>query len=144
MDTKMENTMELLVKTNSELAETDQTYHGLKPAELAGHTYPEAEAGLAEELDRITELSDRDPLQGLDQIVSLMQGLNTELLKASAPALVENARIKADHFLAKGKIIEDKREGHRAFTQFLHLQEAIVKLGVAQTKVRDELQRRNS
>jgi hypothetical protein len=138
----MENSTELQTKPTSLPAEVEHNDHGLKLAELAGLPYPEAEVGLTEELDRIMGVSARDPLQGLDQVVSLMQGLNTELLKAYAPVLVENARIKADHFMAKGKLTEDRREGSRAFTQFLRLQEAVVKLGVAQTKVRDELARR--
>jgi hypothetical protein len=116
----------------------------LNPADLAVLPYPEAEAGLVEELDRITDLSVQDPLAGLDQVVTLMQGLNMELMKASAPVLVESARIKSDQFLAKGKITEDKRESGRTFNQFLRLQEAVVKIGIAQIKVRDELQRRNN
>ena len=94
------------------------------------------------ELDRISELSAGDPLNGLDQILGLMQGINFEMVKEYAPILLENARLTGDKFAASGQIIESKREGSRTFNQFLRLQEAITKLGVAQTRVRDERERR--
>jgi hypothetical protein len=142
---KMQNSTALeLPRPNLPPATRDQTDTRLRVSELAVMQYPEAEATLTTELDRIMGVSTRDPLDALDQIIGLMQGINVEMLKAYAPVMAENARRKADSFMSSGKIEEDKREGSRTFNQFLRLQEGVVKLGVAQTKVRDELERRNT
>jgi hypothetical protein len=128
---------------NQEMERNPRQVHPLDPARLGLLKYPEAEAAFSLEVDRIRAMSHHDPLNGLCQIIQLMQGINLELLKAQAPALLENAHRKADEFAANGKIVEDKKEGVKALNSFVRIQDATVKLGVAQVKVNDELQRRD-
>lgn len=144
MDTKKNNGTALTQKQAQLPIDPGETDIRTEVGALGSMKYPDGEASFSMELDRIMKLSVKDPLLALDQMVAVMQGLNTELLKASAPAILENARRKADHFATKGKIEEDKREGSRSFNQLLRLEEAVVKMGIAQTKVRDELERRNT
>lgn len=132
-----------LEKTRSNLPDLNKRNEAcLKAAALDGLPYPQAEASMKAEIDRISEVSATDPLTGLDQILGLMQGVNLELAKAYTPVLIENARLVSDKFITDGKIAENKRDGGRMFTQFLSLQETLIKTGVAQTRVRDELERR--
>jgi len=111
-------------------------------AEIARLPLAQAEAELMDAVDRMEALADNDPLAALEQVLSLMQGINLELLKTMAPALVENAQLRASGFANKGEIEEPKRGEGRTLVSMLRLQESIAKLGAARVKVRDELIRR--
>jgi hypothetical protein len=113
-------------------------------AQLAPMRYPEAEAALALELDRIHRLQADDPLEGLEQILTLMQGLNMELLKAYAPVLVEDARRQSDAFMQGGSMKSERLMNNRALNGYLRLQEGVAKLAAAQVKVRDEKEQRHA
>ncbi len=113
-------------------------------AHLASLRYHDAEAELCSIIDSYTADPEYDPLEGLASIIRLMQSVNVELVKAMAPALVENARLKGDHFASKGELAKGNREDTRALNSFFKTQEAVVKLGIAQTRVEDEIRRRRS
>ena len=114
----------------------------MDPGELTAMSYAETEAAVSLALDRIKALTAIDPLEGLSQMLGLLQGVNIELIKAYAPVLMHNAQRKSDAFLQEGKVLEDKREGNRTMVTFLRIQEATAKLGIAQVKVNDEKERR--
>jgi hypothetical protein len=107
-------------------------------------SFPEMEATFALEMDRIKRLSAENPLEGLAQLITVMQQVNVELMKAMAPALMNNAQQKTDAYLKDGRIHEDRREGSRTLVSFLRVQESTVKLGVALVKVQDEKSRRTA
>jgi hypothetical protein len=109
-------------------------------AEVAALPAIQAEAEIQAELDRLQSLSMTDPLGSLDQVLSLMQGVNLEMLKCMAPQLMERAHLDAAEFSGRGQL-SDQKNG-RALASLLRLQEGIAKLGVARVKVRDELVRR--
>jgi hypothetical protein len=104
--------------------------------------YPQAEAVLREKIDRITLTMNENPLEGLDQLLSLLQAVNMEMLKCLAPVQLENARITSDWFVVKGKTEGCSRKSLNELIAFARLQETIIKTGVAQTKVRDEIENR--
>lgn len=100
------------------------------------------EAAIHRSMDEVRKVSRSNPLQALDDVISLMQGLNYELLKAYGPAIIAAAQQSATLALtSKGDLNTDKAQS-RALAAFSRLQEVIVKLGVAQTKTRDEIRRR--
>lgn len=138
----MKNCTELTTTQSNLPSRQSNNETGLKVAELNGLPYPQAEALMTDEMDRISEVASLDPLQGLDLMLGLMQCVNFEIYKEYAPMLVENARLTGDKFATTGVLKEDKRGGSRVFNQFLRVQETITKVGVAHTRVRDELKRR--
>lgn len=113
-------------------------------ADLASKPLPEFEAELAVELDRLQEFADHDPLNALDRLIGIMQGLNIEIVKALAPALVENTQLRAAKFLKSGNLEQPGRTESRALTSLQRTEATLVKLGVARVKVRDEIDRRRS
>ena len=84
------------------------------------------------ELDRIYRQAQDNPLQGLHDIINLMQALNIELIKAYAPPLIVAAHAKATL----------TRHEMKAVTCLGKLQEAITKLGAANVKVKEAIKRR--
>lgn len=113
-------------------------------ANMACKPLPEFEAELTIELDRISELGDRDPLAALDNIIAMMQGLNLEIVKNIGPPLIENFQLRNMEFGQTGKMPEMGRSESRALVSFHRTQEATVKLGAARVKVRDERDRRQN
>lgn len=111
-------------------------------ADMACKPLPEMEADVTLELDRLQELSDRDPLLGLDAIIGVIQGIDIELAKINAPLLIENAQLSAAHFAQTGKVKDAGRAESRALESFHRTNAEIAKLGAARVKVRDELNRR--
>ena len=111
-------------------------------SDVAGLPLSEAEAELTVELDRLQELSGADPLDALDQILGVMQGINLELLKCQAPGLVERAHLDAAEFTTSAKLPDARRGDEQALVKMLRLQESVAKLGAARVRVHDELQRR--
>jgi len=83
-------------------------------------------------LDRICRQAQDDPLQGLHDIIKLMQALNLELLKAYVPPLVGAAHANAAL----------TRHETKAIACLVNLQEAITKLGAANVKIKDAIKRR--
>jgi len=114
---------------------------GIELAAVVKQPFPQMEAAIIGELDRVTLLADRDPLAALEQMLRLMQGLDVEILKCMAPALVETAQHDAAVF-ATGKADKTSTKG-RQMTTMLKLQESIGKLGMARVRVRDEQDRRS-
>ena len=126
--------------TDVKPSELIQEPAGIELATVVKQPFPQMEAAVINELDRVTRLADRDPLAALEQMLRLMQGLDVEILKCMAPALVETAQHDAAVFAA-GK---DKTSTKgRQMTTMLKLQESIGKLGMARVRVRDEQDRRS-
>ena len=117
---------------------------GVCVADLACKPLPEFEAELTIELDRLQDLANHDPLNALDKLIGIMQGLNLEVVKALAPALVENTQLRAAKFLKSGNLEQTGRTESRALTSLQRTEATLVKLGVARVKVRDEIDRRRS
>lgn len=140
----MEKTMELVPRPNAEIEglRSTVTQPAIKTSDLAMMKYPQAEAALSLELDRIDTLSREHPLEALDQVVELLQGINFELLKNYVPVLTEQAHLMSAEFMTTGRVEEPKKSGHYRLVQFLQLQEAVAKLGIARVKVQDEITRR--
>lgn len=74
-------------------------------ANMACKPLPEFEAELTIELDRISELGDRDPLAALDNIIAMMQGLNLEVVKLGV------GRVKVRDELDRRQRRQDEAEG---------------------------------
>jgi hypothetical protein len=120
----------------------EQAGSTLVVADVASLSAADAEAEIVAELDRLQRLSTQAPLGALDQVLVLMQGINVEILKCKAPALIESAHLHAANFATQGRLPETQRADGRELASLLRLQEGITKLGVARVKVHDELARR--
>ena len=139
----MDTNMELIpVNMKSEVQVAQLSQPMMPVAEMAAMKFPQAEAAMSLELDRILALSREQPLDALAQVLDLMQGINLELLKNYGPVLLEQAQLRSGEFLTTGKVEEPRKGGHYMLVGFLKTQEAAVKLGLASTRVRDELSRR--
>ena len=77
----------------------------------------------------------------LDQALRLMMGIDLEILKATAPSLIESAHQDAALFAA-GNGGQARKQNGRPLASMLRLQESVGKLGAARVRVRDELNRR--
>lgn len=145
-DMKMQNST-ALATTNSEMlpacAGDSPLGSALVIAEVAALPSAQAEAEIVAELDRLQRLSNEDPLAALDQILGVMQGIDIEILKAMAPALIERSQLSASDFAARGKAPEGRRGDSRELASMLRLQEGIAKIAAARVKVRDEYLRRH-
>ena len=124
----------LMVVEPSELVKAEPA--GLQIATAVMQPFPQMEADVVNELDRVTALADLDPLDGLAQVLRLMQGLDVEILKCMAPALIESAQHDATTFAA-GKTVKPSTNGQQLATM-LKLQKGIAELGMARVRVRDE------
>ena len=111
-------------------------------AAIAALPDAQLEAGVHLALDQVMERAQEDPLDALGATLQVMQALNAELVKAYAPSVISNAQNAAAEAQATGKAIRTTREQSRAVTTLMRLEETMVKLGVARTKVRDEKVRR--
>lgn len=111
-------------------------------AKIACLPFADMEAALADVFDQVQNLSDRDPLAGLDAAVSAMLAIDTEILKASAPTFLENSQLRAVEFARTGKVPDVGRGETRALTSFLKLQQEMAKLGAARVKIQDEIELR--
>jgi len=115
---------------------------GFQLSAVVMQPFPQMEAAVVNELDRVTALADSDPLAALDQTLRLMQGLDVEILKCMAPSLLERAQHDATT-LATGKLTEPGKPTGRQMASMLRLQESIAKLGLARVRIRDEQERRS-
>ncbi len=139
----MQDSTALQIRHNGALVAPGDERKDLVVAEVAALPAIQAEAEIQAELDRLQSLSLTDPLASLDQVLSLMQGVNLEMLKCMAPQLMERAHLDAAEFSGRGQLSDQKGSG-RALASLLRLQEGIARLGVARVKVRDELVRRGA
>lgn len=103
--------------------------------------FPQMEAAVVNEIDRVTALGDHDPLEGLAQVLRVMQEVDMEILKCMAPAMIESAQHDAITHAA-GKADQTSTNG-RQLTAMLKLQKGIAELGLARVRVRDEQDRRS-
>jgi len=101
------------------------------------------EAVVHTEMDRISDMAATEPLKALGAAIGVMQGLNAELFKSYAPAVVSNAQMAATEALTTGKPVAVSKEQARAIQTLMRVQESITKLGVARVKVADEKARRH-
>ena len=127
----------LMVVESSELVKPEPV--GLQIASAVMQPFPQMEAAVVNELDRVTALADRDPLESLAQTLRLMQELDIEILKCMAPALIESAQHDATSFAA-GKTAKPSTNGQQ-LASMVRLQKGIAELGMARVKVRDEQDR---
>lgn len=100
------------------------------------------EAGIHRALDRLIANTGEHPLDVLAASIDLMQGLNAELAKAYAPAVVINAQDAASEAQQTGKPITISREQSRAIATLARIQETMAKMAAARVKVADEQARR--
>ena len=100
------------------------------------------EAAVHKHLDALTSYSRNEPLEALAATLDLMQGLNAELLKAIAPAVVSRTQDAAAEAQTTGTPIVITREHVRAMQSLARIQESTIKIGVARVKVHDEQARR--
>jgi len=101
-------------------------------AEICKPPMGQQELAFQAELDRIAAMGRDDPLAGLNEMIILLQEINMELLKAYAPPLVEAAQ--ANTAVTRHEI--------KAVACLVDLQKAIMKLGMADIKVKDLIKRR--
>lgn len=92
------------------------------------------ESAFQTELSRITAIARDDPLSGLNAMIDLLQGINTELLKAYAPPLIVAAQTHTVF----------TRHEMKAVACLGQLQAAVTKLGMANVKVKDAIKHRAS
>lgn len=121
---------------------TTQNQVVARASAIAALPLPEAEASLAVELDRIQKAGISNPLAALDEMLALLIGINVEILKILAPALLENTNLRAIEFGANGKLTEPSRGEAKALTGMFKTQEVIAKLMASRVRVVDELHRR--
>jgi hypothetical protein len=108
----------------------------------------QCEAALHVALDRIVEVSEEDPLQGLADIIALMQKVNIELYKCYAPTAMQaaqNTAMVAQNAVGgpqvPGLAPNVTKDQMRTIGALGELEESIVKMGVAAVKTRDEIER---
>jgi hypothetical protein len=133
--------VEAMVDSHGQVVETAPATFQMATASML--PFPKMEAALNGELDRVLGLADQDPMEALNQILRLMQGMDFELFKAMAPRLLESAQMDAALYAAGNGDKSGKTNG-REMASMLKLQESIGKLGAARVKVRDEQVRRGS
>jgi hypothetical protein len=100
------------------------------------------EGAISLAMDKLTEQGRTAPLEALAGTIDLMQAVNMELLKAYLPAQMASARADAIT-VESGGTSQSTRADTRRVGVITRLAESTVKLGVARTKVEDEIRRRS-
>ncbi len=103
----------------------------------------EMEAAITIIFDQLASLQKHDPLQALLETIRVNQALNMELLKAHSPVLIAAAMDRADTHTSTGKLKPVSPAEEKMLGMTTKLQEASVRLSLANAKVSDEIQRRH-
>lgn len=102
----------------------------------------EAEAAFRRVLDDIARSGTGDPIGTLIELLALIQGMNIELIKCYFPPLLQKAKTSASTFDPGYPPLNMTKEEIRAVVAFANLQNAVVRIGLAQAKLKAHGQRR--
>lgn len=110
--------------------------------ELSQAPHDEMQAGVTYLFDKLAKLQKEHPLMALKDTIHLNQCINSELLKAHAPALLAASTERSDHYAQTGQLMPVSKAEEKMIAMTIKLQEASVRLSLANVKVADEIERR--